>query len=300
MSKSSTITIACALCVGATPEAYLPAALAAIAPVVDALVVNDNSGLERSDNVRAIEASAFSMRPLVIERAPFVDFADMRNRAFALLARLPVRPDWVLFLDADEVHGEQLRYVAREILPRLSARIAQVDGYTYHFFGTFRWMTDIARRLMFYRYDPLLRWENAVHEKIVGLRGRAIVLPYAYHHYGNVVPPALLARKHTAYYALGNRVPEPPSEDVATIAQFTDKAREVRRYVEPHPFVARPTLAAISSASHETFAAIEAAFEAAECERTRGEKMRALNERVRVELRRLEHPWLYRERTRAR
>ncbi len=300
MSKSSTITIACALCVGATPEAYLPAALAAIAPAVDALVVNDNSGLERSDNLRAIEASAFSMRPLIVEASTFVDFAYMRNRAFALLAQLPVRPDWVLFLDADEVHGEQLRYVAREILPRLSARIAQVDGYTYHFFGTFGWITDIARRLMFYRYDPSLRWENAVHEKIVGLRGRAVVLPYTYHHYGNVVSPALLARKHTAYYALGNPVAEPPNEDEATIAQFTDKAHDVRRYEDAHPFVVRPTLAAISAASQETFGAIERAYEAAERERTRGAKLRALNETARVELRRLEHPMLYRERTRAR
>jgi hypothetical protein len=300
MSKSSTITIACALCVGATPEAYLPAALASIAPAVDALVVNDNSGLERSENVRAIEASAFAARPLLIEAYPFVDFADMRNRAFALLARLPVRPDWVLFLDADEVHGEQLRYIARELLPRFSGDVAHVDGYTYHFFGTFGWITDIARRLMFYRYDPTLRWENAVHEKIVGLHGRSIVLPYAYHHYGNVVPPALLARKHTTYYALGNRVPEPPREEAATIAQFVDKARDVRRYDAPHPQVVRPTLDAIAAASAPTFAAIDAAFAAAEGADAPRRRLVALNEGLRVALRRLEHPLLYREATRAR
>ena len=300
MSKSSTITIACALCVGATPEAYLPAALAAIAPAVDALVVNDNSGLERSENVRAIEASAFSMRPLIIESQPFVDFADMRNRAFASLARLPVRPDWVLFLDADEVHGEQLRYIAHEILPRLSRDVAHVDGYTYHFFGTFHWITDVARRLMFYRYDPTLRWENAVHEKIVGLGPRAVVLPYTYHHYGNVVPPALLARKHTTYYALGNRVPEPPSEETATIAQFVDKASDVRRYRDPHPVVVRPTLAEIAAASRDTFAAIDEAFADASTEESVATRLRALNESARIELRRLERPGMYRETTRAR
>jgi hypothetical protein len=297
MSKSSTITIACALCVGATPEAYLAAALAAIAPAVDALVVNDNSGLERSENVAAIEASAFGSRPLRIGRFPFVDFADMRNRAFALLAELPVRPDWVLFLDADEVHGEQLRYIAREILPHVSAGVGHVDGYTYHFFGTFDWITDVARRLMFYRYDPTLRWENAVHEKIVGLRGTALVLPYTYHHYGNVMPPALLARKHTRYYALGNAVPEPPSESEATIAQYLEKASEVRRYAEPHPLVVRPTIDAISAESAETFAAIDAAFSAAS---GRATHVRALNEWLRVELRRVEHPGLYPLPTRAR
>ena len=289
MSKSSTITIACALCVGATPEAYLPAALAAIAPAVDALVVNDNSGLDRSDNVAAIEASAFASRPLVIEKIPFDDFADMRNRAFALLANLRPRPDWILFLDADEVHGEQLRYVAHEILPRLPARIARVDGYTYHFFGTFGWITDVARRLMFYRYDPSLRWENAVHEKMVGLRGGSLVLPYTYHHYGNVVPPALLARKHTRYFALGNNVPEPPRESEATIAQYVDKARDVRRYRGAHPVVVRPTIEAIAAASHDTFMPIDAAF----ARRERRFVPAAIVEALRVNLRYVEHPLLY-------
>ena len=279
----------------------MPAALAAIAPAVDALVVNDNSGLSHSENVAAIEASAFgTSRPLVVEAFPFVDFADMRNRAFELLARLPLRPDWVLFLDADEVHGEQLRYIAHEILPRLSARITQVDGYTYHFFGTFGWITDVARRLMFYRYDSSLRWENAVHEKIVGLRGRSLVLPYTYHHYGNVMSPALLARKHTRYFALGNKVPEPPSESDATIAQFLDKASDVRSYSGAHPVVVRPTLETISDASRETFASIDSAFRSASEGGGGSTRVRALNEWLRVELRRLEHPSLFPLPTRGR
>ncbi len=278
----------------------MPAALAAIAPAVDALVVNDNSGLPKSENVAAIEVSAFGMRTPRIERFPFVDFADMRDRAFALLARLPVRPDWVLFLDADEVHGEQLRYVAREILPHVPPSVAHVDAYTYHFFGTFGWITDVARRLMFYRYDPSLRWENAVHEKIVGLRGTSLVLPYVYHHYGNVTTPALLARKHGAYYALGNRVPKPPDEEDATIAQYLAKARDVRRYTKPHPLVARPTIDAIARASVARFSEIDAAFSQAASAGGVATALRAFNESARVELRRAQHPFLYRERTRAR
>ena len=300
MSKSSTTTIACALCVGATPEPYLLAALAAIAPAVDALVVNDNSDLPHSENVATIEASAFGMRDVKIEAHPFVDFADMRNRAFSMLAGLPVKPDWVLFLDADEVHGEQLRYVAREILPRVRRNVATVDGYTYHFFGTFDWITDVARRLMFYRYDPALRWENAVHEKVVGLRGKSLVLPYVYHHYGNVTTPALLARKHGTYYALGNRVPKPPDESEATIAQYLDKARDVRRYTDPHPLVVRPTIDAIRRKSRQTFSEIDAAFSRAAAARGLTVKLHALNEAARVELRRAEHPGLYPLPTRAR
>ncbi|HMD02707.1 MAG TPA: hypothetical protein VKG44_07045, partial [Candidatus Baltobacteraceae bacterium] len=74
------MTIACALCVGAAQELYLGAALEAIAPVVDVLVVNDNSGEERSANLATLEASAFARRgALRVTRNPFVDFADMRN-----------------------------------------------------------------------------------------------------------------------------------------------------------------------------------------------------------------------------
>lgn len=302
MSKSSTITIACALCVGATPEPYLAATLASVAPAVDQLVVNDNSGAVRSRNVATLEASAFALRgALRIARHPFVDFADMRNRAFGELAALGRPPDWVLFLDADEVHGEQIRYIAREILPRLSAATGTVDAYTYHFFGTHRWITDVARRFVFYRYRPNLRWVNRVHERIAGVVGNALVLPYAYHHYGNVVPYRLLARKHTQYFALGNAVPRPPAESEATPAIYLAKARDVRPYTAPHPLAARPTLAALDASLRDEFAELDAGFAAARTPLHRtAASLRGALETARVELRRLEHPLVYRGPTRAR
>jgi hypothetical protein len=302
MSKSSTITIACALCVGATPEPFLEAALAAVRDAVDVLVVNDNSGLAHSDNVAILEASAFAARGALQVRAqPFLDFADMRNRAFAQLRALPAAPDWVLFLDADEVHGEQIRYVAREILPRLGAKVGNVDAYTYHFWGTPRWITDVARRFVFYRYSPDLVWVNRVHEVIENLRGDALVLPYAYHHYGNVVPVRLLARKQSQYFALGNRVPRPPTEEEATDEMYLAKALEVRPYAGAHPQVVRATLARLERDFGADFAALDAAFAARRTPVARAAaKMRAINETLRVELRRAEHPFAYRAPTTAR
>ncbi len=83
--------------------------LASIAGIVDFLVVNDNSGLERSENVAVLEASAFARDGrLQIVRRPFAGFATMRNDAFAPLLALPRPPEWLLFIDADEVHGEQI------------------------------------------------------------------------------------------------------------------------------------------------------------------------------------------------
>ncbi len=302
MSNTSTVTVACALCVGAARELYLAAALAAIAHAVDALAVNDNSGLAHSDNVATLETSSFAMRgALQIARHPFADFADMRNRAFAALGTLPRLPDWVLFLDADEVHGAQIRYIAREILPRLPASIGSVDAYTYHFFGTFGWITDIARRFVFYRYDPKIAWVNAVHEKVVGVRGASLVLPYVYHHYGNVAPPAMLARKHGRYFELGNPVPRPPVPAAATPEMYLAKSGDVRPYRGPHPVAARATLAALQIEFGADFEAVEAGFAAGRSSRMKAlAALRGLNENVRVLLRRFEHPGIYAAPTRGR
>jgi hypothetical protein len=302
MSNNSTITIACALCVGAAEEPYLRAALDAIAPAVDELVVNDNSGLMRSSSATVLAASAFAARGALHVRAhPFVDFADMRNRAFAGVATLGRPPDWMLFLDADEVHGEQIRYIAREILPRLPRHVGSVDAYTYHLYGSFRWMTDLARRFCFYRYSPDLRWRNAVHEKIQGLHGTSLVLPYRYYHYGNVIAPAALATKYERYFRLGNPVPRPPSPAHASIDIFLERAADVRSFYGTHPRAARPTIAALEAAHAETFALVDAGFRA-----RRGAGMRvratfrALNDSARATLRRVEHPGLYRAATDAR
>ncbi len=302
MSKSSTITIACALCVGAAHEPYLAATLASVAGVVDLLAVNDNSGLARSSNVETLEASAFAARgALRIERSSFVDFADMRNRAFAQLTAQDPPPDWVLFLDADEVHAAQVNQIGRALLPRLGSRYGNVDAYTYHFFGTFDWITDVARRFAFYRFAPGLRWVNPIHEKIVGLAGEPFVIPYVYHHYGNVGPARDLVRKHLQYHDLGNPVPRPPALEDATLEVYLAKAHAVRPYRGNHPVAAQETIAAMRRAHAGDFAAIDAGFRARRNALDRvAAALRGANETARVQLRWLEHPGAFRDASRAR
>ena len=266
--------------------------------MVDALVVNDNSGQERNPNVATLAASALAARDaLHVERHPFVDFADMRNRAFAALRSLPEAPDWVLFLDADEVHGPELPYIAREILPRLGPGVARLDGYTYHFFGTFGWLTDVARRMMFFRYAPELHWVNPVHEKLVGLSGKTVVIPYVYYHYGNVLPPRMLAEKHLRYFALGNKVPRPPDAEEADAEVYLAKAAELRPFRGAHPPAARATVAALMAQSGAELAALDAALRGRRSRRARlASLLRATNEGLRVKLRHLERPWILRAR----
>ncbi len=272
------------------------------------LAVNDNSGLAHSTNLEIIEASPFGRGGrgdrvrLRVERHPFVDFADMRNRAFSILGRFERVPDWVMFLDADEVHGTQVASIARDLLPRLPANAGTLDGYTYHFWGTFGWISDIARRMAFYRYAPGLRWENAVHERIVGLHGRSIVVPYAYHHYGNVRTPRALAEKHGKYFDLGNAVPRPVDPDDATLGVYLEKASDVRRYRSAHPSAVRETIARLEREFVDEFAELDAAF--ARAQTPIGVRVRtaltAVNEDLRMRLRFLQRPGFYRLPVRAR
>jgi hypothetical protein len=287
--------IACALCVGADDEPYLEAALASIAPVVDLLVVNDNSGLAQSANVTVIERSAFAATGrLRVFRHTFGGFDAMRNDAFADLCSI-ARPDWVLFLDADEVHGEQIASIASEVLPKLGPPVGQLDAYTYHFWGTFGWISDIARRMMFYRFAPDLRWENAVHEKLTNVPGKAVVLPYIYHHYGNVLPPSRLAVKHRRYFAYGNAVPEPPSPERATVDMYAQRARAVRPFSGTHPLAARALVRRLNLENAELFADIDRRIAGG---RTPISRLRSVvagaNEGARAWLRAAEHPGLYR------
>ncbi|MGH7728376.1 MAG: hypothetical protein ACREM2_06265 [Vulcanimicrobiaceae bacterium] len=268
----------------------MAATLASIAPAVDLLVVNDNSGLERSENHETLARSAFARGGrLVLVRRPFVDFAQMRNCTLEVLAGLERPPDWVLHLDADEVHGTQIAGLARRILPRLSPKVVALDAYTYNFFGTFDWISDLSRRFIFFRFAPHLRWRNQVHEKLFGLDGTTVVAPYAYHHYGNVASPEALARKHGRYYDLGNRVPPPPLPEAATLELFLARAADVRPFRGSHPAQVRRLLAELRARNGDLFDALDRGFRErrGSADRLRG-RIAGFHERARVELRRLE------------
>ncbi len=266
----------------------MEATLASIASVVDLLVVNDNAGNAINPNIPALTASEIAKAGrLRMIQTTFVDFATMRNDAFAALAR-SATPDWVLWLDADEVHGEGIATLTRGLLPRLGAEYGSVDAYTDHFLGSFSWISDVARRFCAYRFDPALRWRNAVHEKIDGLRGKSLILPYRYAHYGNVLPPALYAVKDQRYLALGNVVDyDPPSPERATLANvYGRKGKSARRFRGEHPLAARPLLARLEREWAHAFAEIDRLFTAEQTLRDRVENaIRGTIEETRIRLR---------------
>lgn len=177
------------------------AMLASIAGFAGVLLVNDN-GPDPSPHAAVLNDSPFGRHNrLFIDRTPFTSFADARNVCLRLHADRS-RARWVAFIDADEVHGPGIVPIAAG-LDLVPAAYDFVDGYTWHFFASFEFYTSIERRMMFFRHRPNLRWEGAVHEKLLGLNGKRIVVPYVYAHYGHTLTPRRHAEKGRHYSSLG-------------------------------------------------------------------------------------------------
>ncbi|MHB8703822.1 MAG: glycosyltransferase family protein [Candidatus Tyrphobacter sp.] len=236
--------VAAHLILGAREEPFLPALLASLDGVAGMLLVNDNAP-GASPHAEALSQSAFGRRgKLVVDRTAFSGFADARNVCLRLHARAAAG-DWVAFVDADEVHGEAASRIASH-LDDVPPEIAFVDGYTWHFFQSFAWYTSIERRMMFFRFSPGARWEGLVHERLVGLDGGRIALPYVYAHYGHTLEPRRHAEKGRHYSALGapgNVLGEEelPSFDVTRY--FAPVYHLLMRFHGKHPAAAAPTLA---------------------------------------------------------
>src|SRR5438270_2563484 len=157
--------VAAHLIVGSREEPFLAALLESMGGAVDALVVNDNSAV--SPHEETLRASWFGRNErLFVDRTPFTDFSAARNRCLDLHARIGAGP-WAAFVDADEVHGEAFGRIARN-LDAVPDAYDFIDAYTWHFFQSFALYTSIERRMAFFRVKPEVRWEGAVHERLLG------------------------------------------------------------------------------------------------------------------------------------
>lgn len=233
--------IAAHLIVGPREEPFLPALLASIETAAQALIVNDN-GPDPSPHAGILASSAFGRAGrLLVDRTPFVDFASARNVCLRL-HREHAAGAWVMFVDADEVHAAEISRIASR-LDRVPAAYDFIDGYTWHFFQSFDWYTSIERRMMFFRFRPEVRWEGAVHERVAGLWGKRLALPYVYGHYGHVLPPRRHAEKEKLYSSLGGPGVITPDDQLDSIDVTTYFARFYPRLLAfggAHPHAVRP------------------------------------------------------------
>ncbi len=235
--------IAAHVILGAREEPFLSAMLSSIAGAADVAIVNDNSP-DPSPHVQTLAASRFGREGrLIVDRTPFSGFAAARNVCLRIHEERGSGA-WVAFIDADEVHGEAVQRIARH-LNAVPGRFDFVDGYTWHFFGSFDYYTSIERRMMFFRFRPGLRWQGAVHERLLGLPGDRIVLPYVYAHYGHTLEPRRHAEKGRQYSSLGapgNVLREDELEDFDVSKYFRPVYPRLLRFRGEHPPAASEVL----------------------------------------------------------
>jgi hypothetical protein len=235
--------IAAHLILGPREEPFLAALLASIEHVADVLIVNDNGG-GASDPAGALAESSFARRDrLIVERTAFEGFAAARNVCLRVHARECAAP-WVAFIDADEVHGVAADRIVKH-LASVPAGIGFVDGYTWHFFQSFDYYTSIERRMAFFRFDREARWSGDVHERLNGVPGRRIALPYVYAHYGHTLAPRRHAEKGRHYSSLGapgGVLREDQLDDFDVPTYFAPEYPRLMRFFGTHPPAAVPTL----------------------------------------------------------
>jgi hypothetical protein len=267
---SSFAGIVAHLIVGRKPERYLGAALDSIDSVCDYAVVNDNSGLPNSENAAVVASSALARTGrLTLVRSAFVDFATARN---ACLDATPPEFSraWGLFIDADEVHGNELTAMAG-LLPHLPPEIDAVDGYCRLFIGSFSWWLDLQRSRCFVRLSPELRWSGRIHERLSPVF-RRIALPAEWFQYGHVVLPREEAEKSLFYSSLGaGRAPTDEQLSLANAASvWGHLLRRAHRFTGAHPPAMAPIIQSLSGERAEMFAAVDHLAG----RRTRGDRMR--------------------------
>lgn len=217
--------------------------LDSIADAAALLLVNDNAS-GTSPHEATLGASRFGReRRLIVDRTPFSSFAAARNVCLQMHSHHNAG-DWVMFVDADEVHGAPIARIAEHLslVPRADDF---VDAYTWHFFGSFEYYTSIERRMMFFRFTPEIRWEGAVHERLAGLHGKRIVLPYVYGHYGHTLEPRRHAEKGRHYSSLGapgDVLPQERLGDFDVVKYFRPVYPRLLKFFGKHPTAARKTL----------------------------------------------------------
>ena len=247
--------------VGGREEPYLSAVLESIADVCTHVVVNDNSGSARGPNDAIVGAARVAADGrLTVVRTTFAGFGAARNACIDATPAV-LRGGWALFVDADEVHGDELPAMAA-LLPSLPAEVGAVDGYSRHFVGSFGWWLSVERRLCFFRLRPEVRWRGRVHEQLDPAPRRA-VLPCVWSHYGHVVTPRMEWLKSRLYSSLGQPGFAPTDAELETVdaeAAWGRMRRDVMRFRGAHPAPVRSTIDRLSREWAATFAEVDALF----------------------------------------
>lgn len=242
-------------------EPFLPACLESVADAVDLVALNDNAPGEENPNMVAVRQSRlFREGKVRVSRSPFTGFGPARNACLCLLDDLRSSRPWVLMLDCDEVHTGSFSEITRRIIPRLPASIGGVDVYSRQFMRTFDYFSAVERRHNFlFRLGPETRWEGKVHEKLLGVPGERLCLPYSFYHYGNALAPESVLEKWKLYAACGD--PTFGAERLGKLnpSSFLDgESLRVLPFRGRHPVCAEEIIRELRERRREDFARFDA------------------------------------------
>lgn len=198
ITYNSTRPFICAtILVGAQSEPFLPACLESVAEAVDYAVVDLNGNYE--ENAKVLESSRlYKEKRMRIEKSVFKDYSTARNNTFAML---PPETEWIMRLDADEVHfPRDLQVITRTLIPNLDDSVGMFDSYSLTFFHSFKYVAKLERRHdLFVRYHKGMKYERAIHEQLVGRQGTRLAAPYIFPHYSLLRDPEEFLQKVKDY-----------------------------------------------------------------------------------------------------
>ena len=236
------MSVTAVMLMGAKREPFLGACLASIRDAVDHLIVNDNSGLAEHPNLTVMrESELYKTGRVTIVNSAFLGFGPCRDLCLDEMRKTDEPGRWVIFVDCDEVHVSTIRRVTKGLLPRLPERIGIVEGYFQQIFQSPACIQTLDHRhnLMF-RFHPDIRWVGQVHEKLEGVAGRRLVIPYRYFHYGYLEPPAIVAEKWRFYGSLGDRQSGRQSE--IPVEYMQKELGRLHAFYGRHPEFALPAI----------------------------------------------------------
>ena len=229
--------VAAIMLVGASPEPFLSMSLECLTDAVDCLVINDNSGLGSHPNLEEIYRSKlYQAGKIQLIFSEFLGFGACRNLCMDRLRELHLTEDWwVMIVDSDEVHpAEKITPITRTLLPELGPEIGIVDGYFYDFFQSpFYYQAFNHRHNMLFRFRDNVHWLQAVHEQLVNLSGKRLVLPYCFFHYGYMKGIETIQEKWRFYGRLGDDISGSQAEQMDATVSYV--AKHCWRYYGLHP-----------------------------------------------------------------
>lgn len=179
--------------VGRLDEPFLTPALDSVSQLVDHVIVQDNGMSD--ENISRMLASTCYEKTTVLKH-PFVDFSTNRNLACGMARDMGA--DWILRIDADEVHRAEQVPGIREVLEHATESCI-VGGMYHHMITPWHIQDDQRDLTLFHR--PYVSWGGDVHEGLQCQSTRRV--DYFIHHYGYVRPPERVYESWMLYESIG-------------------------------------------------------------------------------------------------